>query len=101
MDIISQNNIINLAQLLELKDANKGDIIEILWYLRKLYGLEIISDSMSHQSIFDMLLNIDYKTIRILCRLSDIVSAIYNSDEFNHILRKKYQEYEETKRAQY
>jgi hypothetical protein len=100
MDIISENNIIDLAQLLELKEANKSDVIEILWYLRKLYGLDVF-DSMSHRSIFAMLLNLDYKTIRILCRLSDIVSAICNSNEFNPILRQKYQEYEVTKKSQY
>ena len=37
-------DIIDLAQLLELREANKGDIIEILWYLRKLYGLDTSID---------------------------------------------------------
>lgn len=100
MDIILQDNITDLAQLLELKEVNKGDIIEILWYLKKLDGLDIFS-SVSHSSIFNILLYLDYKTIKILSRLSIIVHAICSTDEFNPILRKKYQEYEENKNMQY
>ena len=48
-----------------------------------------------------MLSYLDYKTIRILCRLSVVVSAICNSNEFNPTLRQKYQEYDENKRSQY
>lgn len=94
IDIILEDNLIDLSQLLELKEANKCDIIEILWYLRKLYGLDLFN-SMSYMTIFDMLSYLDYKTIRVLCRQSVVVSDIYDSEEFNSILRQKYQKYQE------
>ena len=100
VDLINANeyDLYNIAHIFGLKEINKGDIIEILYYLNKLYNLDIFNN-MSNDDIINLLINMDYKTIRVLCRISIPLNTVCDSEQFNPILRQKYKEFKDKKNS--
>lgn len=84
--LLSPNeDLVGLAEELELSQVNKEQIIRILTYLERLDNDLNILDALPQEIIEEIATNLDCKSLLLLCQASERLSQLY---EGSHILKE-------------